>query len=520
MHPVASPAKAVSFEPAQNAATAIIDDQNVDAIAGPQATVELAQSNAQKSFESAPLLRSLLPKACHLASGQHISKADVQSAAQAQRHSCPSPAKAAADQSSAHAGSDQLAQHSRALSAYESPEGVSHPTSGEISTGVPGSVGIIYAGIAANLHSKSPLLVCSSPDYADQSSGIALQRAAAGSLTKQPEAMTHLADIPLVLSSSNGACQREEACGPGKQPQAPNPSFADMADHSSRQAPQSCQEGPQATAGDSSKQDTQSRTSRPSSVAGITKDPQGSTGAPEEGSEAAYSPSAVRPSSERRSVSSSAAEDAPECSPADDEPVLMENQVIMPPGKRLSQSCGKGGTSLDAKASGLSNSQDPASIEKTKVGRPAEQAASFVDLDDKARIASGVEAANKENNGSSASQAASDSQAGAQALMEEEQAKAAAAAAAQVVLACRFACCPCCLKESSHDISMCNCHQSWPSPGLYTANDAKPQALKQLRLLDCSTLWSQCWHLMHDILEIPLVLRRHSCYGDLVSCMF
>ena len=184
----------------------------------------------------------------------------------------------------------------------------------------------------------------------------------------------------------------------------------------------------------SSKQDIESSTAGSSSMAGKSsrKDPQGSTGATEKGLEAARSPSAVRPCSERRSASSLPAEDAPECSPADDEPVLMETQVIVPPGKRHSQSSGKSGISLDVRGSGFSKSQDLASLEKTKVGHSAEQAAASADLDDKATIASGELAANKENDVSSASLAASDSQAGAQAVMEEEQTKAAAAAAAQV----------------------------------------------------------------------------------------
>ena len=371
--------------------------ENTDAIAGQQNPVERAQSDAHKSLESAPLERSILPKASHLASGQLSSKADLQSAAQALSQL---PDEAAADQSSVHAGSDQSAQHSRALSSHENPGGISHPNSQEISTGV--------AGIAADLHHQYPALVCSSPNGADQSSGNAPQRASARSLMKHPGAVTHSANVPNVHGSCSGACERDEACGPGVQPEATTASVADMADHSSR------------------------------------KDPQGSTGAPQKGLEAAHSTDAVRPSSEVCSAVSSLAEDAPECSPADDEPVLVENQVTVPPGKRLSQSSGKTGVSLDGKGSDFSKSQDPGFVEKTNIS--AEQAAAAADLDVKPTIASAVEAANKENSVSSALLAALDSRA--QAVMEEEQAKATAAAAAQVVLSCLSACCPSRVKGS------------------------------------------------------------------------
>ena len=379
--------------------------ENTDAIAGRQNPVERAQSDAHKSLESAPLERSILPKASHLASGQLSSKAGLQSAAQALSQL---PDEAAADQSSVHAGSDQSAQHSRALSAHENPEGISHPSSQEISTCVAGSAGIIHAGIAADLHHQYPALVCSSPNGADQSSSIAPQRASARSLMKHPGAVTHSADVPNVHGSSSGACERDEACGPGVQPEATTASVADMADHSTR------------------------------------KDPQGSTGAPQKGLEAAHSTDAVRPSSEVCSAVSSLAEDAPECSPADDEPVLVESQVTVPPGKRLSQSSGKTGVLLDGKGSVFSKSQDPGFVEKTNIS--AEQAAAAADLDVKPTIASAVEAANKENSVSSASLAALDSRA--QAVMEEEQAKATAAAAAQVGLSCLSACCPSRVKGS------------------------------------------------------------------------
>lgn len=472
VHQVACPAKANSCEPAEHAATAIINAQdNTDAAdAGQEAHLERAQSDAQKSFESAPSDRPLLPEAWDLASGQHISKAGAQSAAQGRRHLCSFPVKAAGNQSSVHAGSNQPAQHSRALSEYDNPEEVAHPHPEGI-TGIPRPAGIVHAGTAAELHHQSPALVCSSSKGADQSSGIASQRAAAGSLTEQPDAVVHLVAVPLIHGSSGSACQRGP-CGPGTQPEAQVASVADMANYSSRQDPQSYEGGPQDTACNSSKQGLQSSTGGPSNVAGNSskKDPRGSTELTQNGSEAAHSPSAVRPCSERRSSSSSPAEDAPECSPADDEPVLMENQVIVPPGKRHSQSTG---SSIDVKGSGFSRSQDLASVEKTKVGHSAEQAA-------EATMASGVEAANKENDVSSASLAAPDSQAGAVAVMEEEQAKAAAAAAAQVVPACLSARCQSCVQGS---------HTS-----------------RQLHCLDGSRLRSRCQTLLPDMLGIPLVL--------------
>lgn len=456
-----SPANAVIFQTAKHSATTVVESQDdARANASQQAPAERANSDAQQAFGSAPLEKSLLSEGQDLTSGQHLSKADSLSAAQAQRQLSHLSVEAAADRSSAHAGDDQLTQHNRAVFEHESPEGVTCLSSGGISTGVSGPAGITDAGIAAD---QSPAQVGSRPNDANQSSNIASQRAAAVSSPEQPDAVTRLADIPLVHSSD--ACSREEACGPGTQPEAPAASVVGMADHCSRQDPQSYKGGPQDMEGNSknpqgstggpgnvagNSMDPQGSTGCPSNVAGNSsqKDPQGSTGGPQQGSEAAHSPSAIRPSSERRSASSSPAQDAPECSPADVEPVLMENQVIVPPGKRLSQSSAKSGISLDVKGSDFSKSQDLTPVEHTKVGHPAEQAAANADLDDKATMASEVEAANKENDVSSASLAASDSQAGAQAVMEEEQAKAAAAAAAQVVLACLSACCVSCVEGS------------------------------------------------------------------------
>lgn len=441
LHQVASLANTVNFQTAEHSAATLVNSQDdTNAKASQQAPAKRAQSDAQDAFASAPSQRPPLPKDQDLPSGQLASKTDSQPAAKPQRQLGQSPLEAAAGQSSVHAGSDQLAQYSRAMSEHRSPEKVTRPNSGGISTGISGPRGIANASIAADLHHETPALVCSGPNDAGQSSSIASQRAAAGSLTEQPDVVTRSADFPLVHSSSSNACQRLEACGSGTRPEAPAASVVGMADHSSRHDPQSCKGGPHDMVGNS--KDPQGSKGCPSNVAGKSsrKDPQSKTGGPQQGLKAAHSSSAVRPSSERHSASSSPAEDAPECSPADDEPVFMENQVIVPLGKRLSQASGKVGISLDVNGSDFSKSQDPASVEHTKVSHPAEQAAVNADLHDKAMMASGVEAANKENDVSPALLAASDSQVGAQAVMEEEQAQAAAAAAAQVALSCLSLC--------------------------------------------------------------------------------
>ena len=416
-----SPAIAIS-------ATAVLDrHDDTDATASQQEPVDPAPSSPSCKSEPAPADRSLPAQGNDLTSGQQFSTAGTQSSAKPHAQLNQSPVKAAADQS---AGRSQHAQHSRALSEHERAQGVSHPLLEGTS---------IDIGTAVHLQQQSLPVVCSSPSCANPGSDITSQRAAAGSLSEQLVAVAPSADVPLACSNSSGACQRE-GYDSGTQPDHQAGSGVVVADHSSILCPQGGHTGGSSgIAGNNSEQHLQSSSSGPHSMAGNSsrQDLQDNLGAFAKGLEAANSPSAVRSCEGRHSASS--ADDSPECSPADDDQILMENRPMVSARPKHSQSLGSNGNSLQAKGSGVSKSQDAASAGK-KVSHSPEQAEAIADSDGTAATAAGVEAANKENNVSSASLAASDSQAGAQALMEEEQAKADAVAVAQVVAACLPAC--------------------------------------------------------------------------------
>lgn len=421
-HQVDSPVIAIS------AATAVLDGHDgTDAKASQQAPIDPAPSSPSCKSESAPSGKSLPSQGYDIISGQHVSKAGAHSSAKPQGQLSQLPVKAAAAQS---AGCSQRAQHSRALSEHERPKEITHAHLEGNSRGI---------GTAVDLQQPSLPVVSSSPSCANHASGIISQRAAAGNLMEQPLAVEPSADVPLTHSSSSGACQRE-GCHSGTQPESQVGSRVDMADRSNMQYPQGCYTGGSpGIAGNNSRQHLQSSSGGPHSRASDTsrQDSQDTTGAPENGSEAANSPSAVR-SCEGRYFASPA-DDSPECSLADDDLVLVENQSLVSARKRHSQSSGSNGVLLHAKESGVSKSQDPASADK-KGSHSSSQAEAIADSEGKAATAAGVEAANKENHVSSASLAGTDSQAGAQALMEQEQAKADAVAVAQVVVACLAAC--------------------------------------------------------------------------------
>lgn len=421
-HQVDSPAIAITC------ATAVLDrHDDTDTKASQQVPVERAPSSPSCKSESAPPDKPSPPQGDDLTSGQHFSKAGAHSSAKPQGQRSQPPVKAAAAQSAGHS---QRAQHSRALSEHERPEEITHAHLEGNSRGI---------GTAVDLQQPSVPVVSSSPSCAKHGSGIISQRAAAGSLTEQPVAVEPSADVPLTHSSSSGACQRE-GYDSGTQPESQVGSCVDMADRGNMQYPQGCYTGGSpGIAGDNSRQHLQSSSEGFLSRAGDAsrQDSQDTTGAPENGSEAANSPSAVR-SCEGR-YAASPADDSPECSPADDDLVLVENRPMASARPKHSQSSGDGGVSLHANESGVSNSQDPASADK-KGSHSSGQAEALADSEGKAARAAGVEAANKENHVSSASLAGSDSQAGAQALMEEEQAKVDAVAVAQVVVTCLSAC--------------------------------------------------------------------------------
>lgn len=419
-----------------SAATAVLDGHDhTNAQASQPAPIYPAPSRPDGKSESAPHSRevserSLPPQSDDLTSGQHVSAAGAHSPPKPQGQLSQPSVKAAADQS---AGRSQHAQHSRTSSEQERPQGVSHPHMDGTSTDMPRGTG---TNAAVHLQHQSLPVGGSSPSSANHGSDITSQRAAAGSLMEQPVAVAPSADVSLTRSSSIGACQ-EEGCDSGTQPEPQAPSGVAVADRSSIQCPQGCHTGGSpCIAGNHSRQHLQSSSGGLHSMAGNSsrQDPQDTTGAPENGSEAAKSPRAVRSYEGRRSASPAPADDSPECSPADDDLVLVENRTLVPARPKHSQSFDSGGILLHAKGSGVSKSQDAVSAGK-KVSHSAGQAELMADSEGKAVTAAGVEAANKENSVSSASLAGTDSQAGAQALMEEEQAKADAVAVAQVVVA-------------------------------------------------------------------------------------
>ena len=392
-----------------------------------------ARFDPQDSHDFSASANPLLPKGHDDTSGQLFSEGTAQQAGKAQgQNTCQSPVTAAAVQSSAHASTSQVAQHDRGLSRHEGPQGVSHSFPEGRSIIMLRPMDPVHVDTAGNLHPQPPAPVYPTPGDANQDSGIDSQRAA-GSITEQPSAVTHSPGVCLDRGNSSSGCQRR-AGDQSKQPEAQGGSSVDMAGNNSRQDPPGSTGDPQSMVANSNRQDPQTTAGDPENLAGNSnsQEPQGSNGGARKGSEAGDSPSAVRSCNERMSASSTVAEDAPECSPADNEPVLLENQAVLPSAKRRSQSSEKGGPSPDFIRSGLSKPQGPAAAQ-LRSSQCSEKPVASTDL--KGRV--DVGAANKENDVSSASLTASDSQASAQALMEEEQAKATAAAAAQVVVYAR-----------------------------------------------------------------------------------
>lgn len=367
-----------------------------------------AQSYAQTPHDFDASARSLPPTGQDQTCGQ-LSKTLVEQADKARGQVSPSRAKADAVQASEHAGTDQITQpDSPTVSERQNTLAVPEPQMGS-SLCTPGPTGIHQADPAVDEHHRSPSAICMHPDSAHQVNGIGSQSAPDVTM-EQSDAVMHPVAVAVVDSSKSSGCQRE-ASGAMKQLQAQGDLDLDNADHSSR---------PEAQVS-----------------AGGHPEPQNSTDGPQEALRAEHSPSAGRSSSKRHSSpSSQAAEDAPQCSPADDEPVLQENQALLPSAKRHSHSPDKAGMSVVVNKSGASNSQDPGSLPR-RFSQSSDKTAASSKSDGRAVTNCGeTEAANKENDVSSASLAASDSHARAQALIEEEQAKAAVIAAAQVDAAC------------------------------------------------------------------------------------
>lgn len=359
------------------------------------------QFPAQEAHDFAVSARFLPPKVFDLTSEGLVSKAIAQQADKPQRQLCPSPIQAGAMQSSQRAGTDQNTQpDSLAMSEHESSIEAPQPHLGS-DLCMPEPTGIPQADTAVDQRHETPPVSCLHLQSAYDTSDIGSQSAA--DIIEHSDPVMHPAAVPFVHSSSSSGCQRE-ASGKIKQLNAQGEPVVGTANPRCKTVPQS------------------------------------SAGGPQDAPKAEHSPSAAKACSEGcSSPSSQGAEDASECGPAEDKPVLQENQALQPTAKRHSQSSDKAGISVTVNRPSIS--KNPGSL-PMRCSRSADKAAASSKPDSQVTSTSGnVEAANKENDVSSASLAASDSQAGAQAVLLEEQAKTAATAAAQVDVACVCACC-------------------------------------------------------------------------------
>ena len=160
---------------------------------------------------------------------------------------------------------------------------------------------------------------------------------------------------------------------------------------------------------------------------------------PSKQSQAQHSPNAAHMTVEKQSAAATCCDDAPECSPADDDSVLRDDQCKAGPAGQHSQSMGIASSSAkpqDALAAGTSQSPRALTTRLShssgNTHRTGTVHASVIAME-----GNNAERPDKENDASSASVpaslAASDSQSKAQELREAEEAKTAAAAAAQVI---------------------------------------------------------------------------------------